>query len=62
MLKFFKIVFLKFEGASDTPVLAGLDAVVKYEGQTIGYATGLDFDEDFELQGIRTLGYHGDRK
>jgi hypothetical protein len=36
-------------------------AIVRYEGKVIAYATGFDFDEDFELQGIRTLGYHGDR-
>jgi hypothetical protein len=51
----------KLFGKEDTPVIAGLDAIVKYNGTTIGYATNVSVDEDFELQGIRTLGYHGDR-
>lgn len=63
-LLFFNIIG-KLSGKQDTgfetPVLAGLDAIVKYEGKTIGYATNISFDEDFELQGIRTLGFHGDR-
>ena len=45
----------------ETPVLAGLDVIVKYNGSQIGYATNVSVDEDFELQGIRTLGFHGDR-
>lgn len=45
----------------ETPVLAGLDVIVKHNGTTIGYATNVSADEDFELQGIRTLGFHGDR-
>jgi len=55
------ILFGKFKYASDTPVMAGLDAVVRFQGKIIAYATGIDWDEDFELQGIRTLGFHGDR-
>lgn len=34
---------------------------MKQDGKEVAYATGIDFDEDFELQGIRTLGFHGDR-
>ena len=49
------------ETGFETPVLAGLDAIIKYNGQQVGYATNVSFDEDFELQGIRTLGFHGDR-
>lgn len=45
----------------DLPVLAGLDAVVKLDGKIVAWATNVSFDEDFELQGIRTLGFHGDR-
>jgi len=63
-LLFFNIIG-KLSGKQDTgfetPVIAGLDAIVKYEGKTIGFATNISFDEDFELQGIRTLGFHGDR-
>jgi len=57
------IFFGKFAGAEgeDPPVLAGLDAIVKVNGTTVGWATNISFDEDFELQGIRTLGFHGDR-
>jgi len=61
------IIFLKLikpiRGAvdPDMPVLAGLDAIIKLDGQVVAWATNLSFDEDFELQGIRTLGHHGDR-
>jgi len=57
-------LFGKLSGAEtgdETPVMAGLDAIVKLDGKTIAYATNVSFDEDFELQGIRTLGFHGDR-
>jgi hypothetical protein len=67
-LTLIKLIFFALIGklsgkqtGNETPVLAGLDAIVKYEGKTIGYATNVSFDEDFELQGIRTLGFHGDR-
>ena len=62
---FFSTLFRgKMSGAMadpDLPVLAGIDAIVKIGTQTIGWATNVNFDEDFELQGIRTLGHHGDR-
>ncbi len=45
----------------DLPVLAGLDAIVKLDGDIVAWATNVSFDEDFEIQGIRTLGHHGDR-
>lgn len=65
LFAFFTLVFKKAEGAVGTtaemPVLAGLDAIVKMDGKVIGWATNVSFDEDFELQGIRTLGFHGDR-
>jgi hypothetical protein len=53
----------KFKGSADTdmPVMAGLDALVFQDGRLIGWATNISFDEDFELQAIRTLGVHGDR-
>jgi len=54
-----------FKGAVDSfdadDVLAGLDAKLFMDNKEIGWATNVSFDEDFELQGIRTLGYHGDR-
>lgn len=56
-------LFTSFQGNADPdlPVLAGLDSVVYLDGKLIGWATNVSFDEDFELQGIRTLGFHGDR-
>ena len=64
-LLFYGIFLDRIKGSSDvsinTPVMAGLDAILKYEGKVVGYATNVSADEDFELQGIRTLGYHGDR-
>lgn len=62
LINIFKILFAKFNGsASDLPVMAGLDAIFKINGEVVGWATNVSFDEDFELQGIRTLGFHGDR-
>jgi hypothetical protein len=62
----FKLFIFGFHGnespSSDLPVTAGIDAIVKFNGRVIAYATNVSFNEDFELQGIRTLGYHGDRK
>lgn len=55
-----KLLFRPIIGA-DTPVMSGLDAIVKFNGKVVAYATNINFDEDFELQGVRTLGYHGDR-
>lgn len=57
------ILFVGLEGGADPdlPVLAGLDAVVYLDGKIVAFATNISFDEDFELQGIRTLGFHGDR-
>jgi hypothetical protein len=57
------LFLLSIEGNQDpdVPVLAGLDAIVKLDGKVVAWATNLNFDEDFELQGIRTLGFHGDR-
>lgn len=46
---------------AELPVLAGLDAVVLVDGRIVGWATNMSWSEDFELQGIRTLGFHGDR-
>jgi hypothetical protein len=58
-----KLLLTNIQGAADPelPVLAGLDAIVKLEGKIVAWATNVSFDEDYELQGIRTLGKHGDR-
>lgn len=71
MRKFILNLFEKFKASfiilawiiegAETPVMAGLDAIVKLNGKIVAYATNVSFDEDFELQGIRTLGFHGDR-
>ena len=59
---FIDILFNKFQGAQDDPpVMAGLDAILYVDGKEVGWATNVSFDEDFEIQGIRTLGVHGDR-
>ena len=59
---FFYYFLYEIVGAEDDlPVLAGLDAILKMDDKVVGWATNVNFDEDFELQGIRTLGYHGDR-
>ena len=51
------LLFRPIAGAADPdlPVLAGLDAIVKFEGRTVAWATNVSFDEDFELQGIDEL-------
>lgn len=46
---------------SEGPVGAGLDSLLLQDGRIITFASGVNFDEDFELEGIRTLGWHGDR-
>ncbi|HNR90666.1 MAG TPA: hypothetical protein PKM65_20185 [Spirochaetota bacterium] len=43
------------------PVGAGLDSILVQDGTVIAYASGVTFDEDWELEGIRTLGFYGDR-
>ena len=52
-LLLFNCLLGRLHGAADkeSPVMAGLDAIVKLEGKTIGYATNVNIDEDFELQG-----------
>jgi hypothetical protein len=68
------ILFLPFKGSIDNnifednipqdeaeKVLSGMDAIIKQGGDTVGFATGVNIDEDFALQGIKTLGHHGDR-
>lgn len=55
---------MPFTGAfanSEGPVGAGLDTILIVDGVVIVYATDVTIDQDFELEGIRTLGYHGDR-
>jgi hypothetical protein len=53
--------YLNLAGNSEGPVGGGLDAVITQNGKVVAYASSLNFDEDFELEGIRTIGYYGDR-
>lgn len=46
---------------SEGPVGAGLDSIIIQDGKIVTFASGLNFDQDYELEGIRTLGFHGDR-
>ncbi len=43
------------------PVGAGIDSLLVQDGNIVTYASGVNFNQDWELEGIRTLGYHGDR-
>jgi hypothetical protein len=43
------------------PVGAGLDSLLIQDGKIVTFASNVTFDEDWELEGIRTLGYFGDR-
>jgi len=55
---------MPFVGQASNPegaVGAGLDSILIQDGEVISFASGVNFDEDFELEGIRTLGFHGDR-
>ena len=55
---------MPFVGQAANPegaVGAGLDSIVIQDGVVVTFASGVNFDEDFELEGIRTLGFHGDR-
>lgn len=40
---------------------AGLDSIVIQDGNVIAFASGVNFDADYEIEGVRTLGFHGDR-
>lgn len=44
-----------------TPVKSGIDAIVTQDGRTIGWATEVQIDEDFQIENIITLGFHGPR-
>lgn len=50
------------EGSLDEgSVGAGLDVTITQDNKQIAFASGLNFDQDYEVEGIRTLGFHGDR-
>jgi len=41
---------------TEGPVGAGLDSILIQDGRVVTFASEVTFDEDFELEGIRTLG------
>jgi hypothetical protein len=45
----------------DLPVIAGMDVNIFQGYRYIGWATDAGFDEDFHLEPINTLGFHGPR-
>lgn len=55
---------MPFIGQASNPegvVGAGLDSIIVQDGKIVSYASNVSFDEDWELEGIRTLGFYGDR-
>lgn len=55
---------MPFDGQAANPegaVGAGLDSILLQDGVIVAFASGVNLDEDFELEGVRTLGFHGDR-
>jgi len=53
--------FTGLAGNSEGPVGAGLDSLITQDGRIVAFASNVNFDEDFELEGIRTLSFYGDR-
>ncbi len=45
----------------EMPVIAGMDVIVYQHGKLLGWATDAGFDEDFHLEPINSLGFHGPR-
>jgi len=45
----------------ELPVLAGMDDLVYQSGRLIGWAVDAGFDEDFHIEPVNSLGYHGPR-
>ncbi len=35
---------------------AGLDSILIQDGNVIAFASGVNFDADYEIEGVRTLG------
>jgi hypothetical protein len=55
---------MPFEGQAinpEGPVGAGLDSILIQDGAVVSFGSGCNFDQDYEIEGIRTLGFHGDR-
>jgi hypothetical protein len=45
----------------DLPVVAGMSVIMYQSGKMVGWGTDVNFDEDFHLQPVNTLGFHGPR-
>lgn len=53
--------FQGFAQNPEGPVGAGIDSIIIQDGQVVSFASGVRMNEDHEIEGIRTIGYHGDR-
>lgn len=56
---------MPFQGQASNPegfVGAGLDSILVQDGKIITFASDVSYSVDYELEGIRTLGYWGDRE
>lgn len=50
---------MPFVGTASNPegaIGAGLDSILIQDGNIVAFASGVNFDTDYELEGIRTLG------
>ena len=48
-------------GSPQGPVGSGIDCFVMQGNNILGFSTSMDIDEDYDLEGIQTLGYFGNR-
>lgn len=46
---------------SEGPVGSGIDSILVQDGKIVMFASNVSYSEDWELEGIRTLGFFGDR-
>jgi hypothetical protein len=56
---------MPFRGSAATPegaVGAGIDSILVQDGRIITFASDVSYSVDYELEGIRTLGFWGDRE
>ena len=48
-------------GTPSGPVGSGIDCFIMQENSILGYTTSMDIDEDYDIEGVQTLGYFGYR-
>ena len=46
-------------GEPQGPVGSGIDCFLMQDNSILGYSTNLSVSEDFQLEGVQTLGYYG---